>query len=59
MKWGESEGELNLNELNVNIEKLPHGTVFASFMVSIMMGSWFYSKWISQASHGGISLSIR
>ena len=35
-------------------EKLPHGTVFSSFMVSIMMGTWFYSKWINQPSHGPI-----
>jgi hypothetical protein len=34
--------------------KLPHGTVFSSFMVSIMMGTWFYSKWINQPSHGPI-----
>ena len=37
-------------------EKLPHGTVFSSFMVSIMMGTWFYSKWINTPSHGPIEM---
>lgn len=47
----EDDGESSFDFVE---EKLPHGTVFSSFMVSIMMGTWFYSKWINQPSHGPI-----